>query len=53
MTLTLDISPSTVGKWNNLTKEERARLTALLTELIEATHEEAFRASNSEAEGKE
>ena len=43
MTLPLDIAPSTVGKWNNLTKQERARLTALLTELIEATHEEAFR----------
>ena len=46
MTLPLDIPPATVGKWNALTREERQRLLALFIEIIEATHEEAFRASD-------
>lgn len=43
MTLPLDIAPSTVAKWGALTKEERQRLTALIAEIIDAAHEEAFR----------
>lgn len=43
MTLILDVPPSTVAKWSALTQEERQRLMALIAEIIDASHEEAFR----------